>query len=198
VWKWGAQGHGVHFAERDAESAGARNSASDRAKWGCGVGYGVLLELVLGRGRFTRSVVVLVISGPFYSQRAWRPPLLSQRVELSQTAALLSQLPTTVSRPAQVRRRPSSLLPLPTVHCAAPPRRALHRPVTSHLCGSPPPSARPAASASVVCPSSAASAAGRPSTRAPYASLLLQGVVCQRRAPPGIPAYPFVLCDSEP
>jgi len=46
VWKWGAQGHGVHFAERDAESAGARNSASDRAKWGCGVGYGVLLELV--------------------------------------------------------------------------------------------------------------------------------------------------------
>jgi hypothetical protein len=48
VWKWGAQGHGVHFAERDAESAGARNSASDRAKWGCGVGYGVLLELVLG------------------------------------------------------------------------------------------------------------------------------------------------------
>jgi hypothetical protein len=49
VWKWGVQGHGVHFAERDAEPAGARNSASDRAKCGCGVGYGVLLELVLGR-----------------------------------------------------------------------------------------------------------------------------------------------------
>jgi hypothetical protein len=32
VWKWGAEGHGVHFAERDAETAGARNSASDRAK----------------------------------------------------------------------------------------------------------------------------------------------------------------------
>ena len=47
MWKWGAQGHGVHFAERDAEPAGARNSASDRAKCGCGVGYGVLLELVL-------------------------------------------------------------------------------------------------------------------------------------------------------
>jgi hypothetical protein len=46
VWKWGAQGHGVHFAERDAESAGARNSVPDRAKWGCGVGYGVFLELV--------------------------------------------------------------------------------------------------------------------------------------------------------
>jgi hypothetical protein len=49
VWKWGAQGHGVHFTERDAEPAGARNSASDRAKCGCGVGYGVLLELVLER-----------------------------------------------------------------------------------------------------------------------------------------------------
>jgi hypothetical protein len=47
VWKWGAQGHCVYFAERDAEPAGARNSASDRAKCGCGVGWGVLLELVL-------------------------------------------------------------------------------------------------------------------------------------------------------
>jgi hypothetical protein len=32
------QGHGVYFAERDMEPAGERNSASDRAKCGCGVG----------------------------------------------------------------------------------------------------------------------------------------------------------------
>jgi hypothetical protein len=46
AWKWGAQVHGVYFAETDAEPAGERNSASDRAKCGCGVGWGVLLELV--------------------------------------------------------------------------------------------------------------------------------------------------------
>jgi hypothetical protein len=40
------QVHGVYFAETDAEPAGERNSASDRAKCGCGVGWGVLLELV--------------------------------------------------------------------------------------------------------------------------------------------------------
>ena len=56
MWKWGAQGHGVHFAERDAEPAGARNSASDRAKCGCGVGYGVLLELVL-HGFWARMIM---------------------------------------------------------------------------------------------------------------------------------------------
>jgi hypothetical protein len=59
VWKWGAQGHDVHFAERDAEPAGARNSASDRAKCGCGVGYGVLLELVLGH---------LLYSSPYFNR----------------------------------------------------------------------------------------------------------------------------------
>jgi hypothetical protein len=42
------QGHDVYFAERDAEPAGERNSASDRAKCGCGVGWGALLELVSG------------------------------------------------------------------------------------------------------------------------------------------------------
>ena len=46
AWKWGVWVHAVRFTEPDTESAGARNSASDRAKWGCGVGYGVLLELV--------------------------------------------------------------------------------------------------------------------------------------------------------
>jgi hypothetical protein len=45
AWKWGVQGHGVYFAERDAKPAGERNSASDRAKCGCGVGWGALLEL---------------------------------------------------------------------------------------------------------------------------------------------------------
>ena len=49
AWKWGVWVHAVRFTEPDTESAGARNSASDRAKCGCGVGYGVLLELVLGR-----------------------------------------------------------------------------------------------------------------------------------------------------
>jgi hypothetical protein len=53
----GSAGHGVHFAERDAEPAGARNSASDRAKWGCGVEYGVFLELVLSR--VTKTVAAL-------------------------------------------------------------------------------------------------------------------------------------------
>jgi hypothetical protein len=52
AWKWGVWVHAVRFTEPDTESAGARNSASDRAKWGCGVGYGVLLELVSGLVRY--------------------------------------------------------------------------------------------------------------------------------------------------
>jgi hypothetical protein len=46
AWKWGVQVQAVRFAERDAETAGERNSACDRAKCGCGVVYGGLLELV--------------------------------------------------------------------------------------------------------------------------------------------------------
>jgi hypothetical protein len=38
----------VRFTEPDTETAGERNSARDRAKCGCGVVYGGLLELVLG------------------------------------------------------------------------------------------------------------------------------------------------------
>jgi hypothetical protein len=37
----------VRFTEPDTETAGERNSARDRAKCGCGVVYGGLLELVL-------------------------------------------------------------------------------------------------------------------------------------------------------